>query len=162
MRAIVKYPDPALSQPAADATLFGSIYLRMLVEEMFESMYAAHGLGLAAPQVGIPLRIAVIDITFKENPDAKLVLMNPAIVNQDGKQRHSEGCLSLPDFRAEVTRANKVTVRAQDLEGRTFERTVEDLLARALLHEIDHLNGQLISRFSDGWLKTEAERAGKA
>jgi peptide deformylase len=139
---IVKYGDPVLEKPAAPVTVFDGD-LRKLVAEMFESMYAAHGVGLAAPQIGIPLRIAVIDVTFKENPDARLVLINPEIIHKEGKQRLSEGCLSLPDFRADVTRANKVTVRAQDLEGKTFERTGEELLARAFLHETDHLNGRL-------------------
>ena len=139
---IVKYGNPVLEKPAAPVTVFDG-NLRKLVEEMFESMYAAHGVGLAAPQIGIAQRIAVVDVTFKEDPNARLVLVNPEIVHKEGKQRYSEGCLSLPDFRAEVTRANKVTVRAQDLEGRTFERTGEDLMARAFLHETDHLNGRL-------------------
>ena len=142
MIPIVKYGDPVLEKPATPVTVFDG-KLRQLVEEMFASMYAAHGVGLAAPQIGVPLRIAVVDVTFKENPEARLVLINPQIVHKEGKQRHSEGCLSLPDFRADVTRANKVTVRAQDLEGKTFERTGEELLARAFLHETDHLNGRL-------------------
>lgn len=142
IRPVVKYGNPVLEKPAAPVTVFDAD-LRKLVEEMFASMYAAHGVGLAAPQIGVALRIAVIDVTFKESPDAKVVLVNPEIVHKEGKQRHSEGCLSLPDFRADVTRANKVTVRAQDLEGKTFERTGEELLARAFLHETDHLNGRL-------------------
>ena len=142
IRPVVKYGTPVLEKPAAPVTVFDAD-LRKLVEEMFASMYAAHGVGLAAPQIGVALRIAVIDVTFKENPDAKVVLVNPEIVHKEGKQRHSEGCLSLPDFRADVTRPNKVTVRAQDLEGKTFERTGEELLARAFLHETDHLNGRL-------------------
>jgi peptide deformylase len=141
-RPIVKYGDPVLERPAAPVTVFNGD-LRKLVEEMFEAMYAAHGVGLAAPQIGVPLRLAVIDVTFKEDANAKLVLVNPEIVHKEGKQRHSEGCLSLPDFRADVTRANRVTVRAQDLEGKTFEKTGEELLARAFLHETDHLNGRL-------------------
>lgn len=141
-RPIVKYGDPVLEKPAAPVTVFNGD-LRALVAEMFEAMYAAHGVGLAAPQIGLPLRIAVIDVTFKEDPNAKMVLVNPEIVHKEGKQRHSEGCLSLPDFRADVTRANRVTVRAQDLEGKTFEHTGEELLARAFLHETDHLNGRL-------------------
>ncbi|MGH9555882.1 MAG: peptide deformylase [Terriglobales bacterium] len=164
-RPIVKYGDPVLERPAAPVTVFDGD-LRKLVAEMFESMYAAHGVGLAAPQVGIPLRIAVIDVTFKENPDAKLVLVNPEIVHKEGKQRHSEGCLSLPDFRADVTRANRVTVRAQDLEGKTFEHTGEELLARALLHETDHLNGRLfishISALKRDLIKRKIRKLAKA
>jgi peptide deformylase len=106
-------------------------------------MYAAHGVGLAAPQIGITKRIAVIDTTFKEDPNAKLVLVNPEIIGREGRQNGQEGCLSLPDFRENVARANIVTVRAQDVEGNWFEKTGDDLLARAFLHEIDHLNGRL-------------------
>jgi peptide deformylase len=106
-------------------------------------MYAAHGVGLAAPQIGISKRIAVIDISFKEDPHAKLVLVNPQIIKTEGKQRSSEGCLSIPDFREEVTRPMRVTVRAQDATGKHFEASGEELLARALMHETDHLNGKL-------------------
>jgi peptide deformylase len=139
---IVKYGDPVLETPAATITEFDDA-LRKLAEDMFESMYAAHGVGLAAPQIGISKRIAVIDISFKEKPEDKLVLVNPEIIKKQGKQSGSEGCLSLPDFREKVTRANVVTVRAQDLTGKWFETTGEELLARALLHETEHLQGKL-------------------
>jgi|SRR5579862_475927 len=139
---IVKYGDAVLEKPAATITEFND-ELRQLVEDMFESMYAAHGVGLAAPQIGIPKRIAVIDVTFKEDPDAKIVLVNPEIIHTEGKQTSSEGCLSLPEFRENVTRPMKVTARAQDLYGKTIEVEGEELLARALLHETDHLNGKL-------------------
>lgn len=139
---IVRYGDPVLEKPAEPITEFNGD-LRKLAEDMFESMYAAHGVGLAAPQIGISKRIVVIDVTFKEDPNAKLVLINPEIVKVEGRQRSSEGCLSLPDFREEVTRANKVTVRAQDLDGKWFETSGEEMLARAFLHETDHLNGKL-------------------
>ena len=139
---ILKFGDPVLEKPADDVTSFDD-EIRKLVEDMFESMYAARGVGLAAPQIGIAKRIAVIDVTFKEDPGAKLVLVNPVIINKAGRQRSSEGCLSIPDFREDVTRAKTVTVRAQDLSGQFFEHTGEELLARALLHETDHLNGKL-------------------
>jgi peptide deformylase len=139
---IVVYGDPVLEQPAEPVTEFNA-ELKKLVDDMFESMYAAHGVGLAAPQIGIAKRIAVIDTTFKEDPKAKLVLVNPEIIGREGKQNGQEGCLSLPDFRENVARANIVTVRAQDVEGNWFEKTGDDLLARAFLHEIDHLNGRL-------------------
>jgi peptide deformylase len=139
---IVKYGDPVLVTPAETVTEFDG-NLKTLLDDMFESMYAAHGVGLAAPQIGIGKRIAVIDITFKEDPDAKLVLINPEIIKKEGKQRSSEGCLSLPDFREDVTRANRVTVRAQNAEGEWFEHTGEALMARALLHETEHLQGKL-------------------
>lgn len=139
---IVRYGNPVLEKPAETIAEFNGD-LRMLADDMFESMYAAHGVGLAAPQIGISRRIVVIDVTFKEDPEAKLVLINPVIVKTEGRQRGSEGCLSLPDFREEVTRANVVTVRAQDLEGKWFEKTGDGMLARAFLHETDHLNGKL-------------------
>jgi len=139
---IVVYGDPVLERPAEPVTEFNDA-LKKMVDDMFESMYAAHGVGLAAPQIGIAKRIAVIDTTFKEDPNAKLVLVNPEIISREGRQNGQEGCLSLPDFRENVTRANIVTVRAQDVEGKWFEKTGDDLLARAFLHEIDHLNGRL-------------------
>src|SRR3954463_3778527 len=139
---IVKYGDPVLETQAATVTAFDE-ELQKLLDDMFESMYEAHGVGLAAPQIGISKRIAVIDTTFKEDPNAKLVLVNPEVIGREGKQNGQEGCLSLPDFRENVTRANIVTVRAQDVEGNWFEKAGDDLLARAFLHEIDHLNGRL-------------------
>ena len=88
-------------------------------------------------------RLAVIDVTFKEDPNAKLVLVNPEIINTEGKQTQNEGCLSIPDFREPVTRPNKVIVRAQDVDGKWYEKTGDELLARAFLHETGHLNGKL-------------------
>ena len=131
-----------LEKPSAPITKFDD-ELRKLVDDMFESMYAAHGVGLAAPQIGISKRIAVIDVTFKEDPEAKIVLVNPEIIHVEGRLTSNEGCLSLPEFREKVTRPRKVTARAQNLKGETFEVTGEELLARALLHETDHLNGKL-------------------
>src|SRR5712691_12180351 len=139
---IVKFGDPVLEKPAGPVTAFDDD-LRKLVADMFESMYAAHGVGLAAPQIGISKRLAVIDITFKEDPNAKLVLANPEIIHAEGRVTQNEGCLSIPEFREPVTRARKVTIRAQDANGKWFEKTGEELLARALLHETDHLNGKM-------------------
>ncbi len=139
---IVKFGDPVLEKPAEKVTLFDE-ELQQLLDDMFESMYAAHGVGLAAPQIGIARRIAVIDVTFKEDPNAKLVLVNPEIVHIEGRHTQQEGCLSLPDFRENVTRPRLATVRAQDAKGNWFEKTGQDLLARAIMHETDHLNGKL-------------------
>ena len=139
---VVKWPAPVLSKPGEKVTVFDA-KLKKLTEEMFESMYAARGVGLAAPQIGVSKRVAVVDVTFKEEPGAKLVLINPVIIGKEGRQRGTEGCLSIPEFREEVTRAKIVTVRAQDPTGKFFERTGEELLARAFLHETDHLNGKL-------------------
>ena len=139
---IVKYGDSVLETPSSAVKVFDGD-LEKLVADMFESMYTAHGVGLAAPQIGISKRLAVIDVTFKEDPEAKLVLVNPEIIHREGRQSQNEGCLSIPEFREPVTRPRKVTVRAQDLHGNWFEKTGEDLLARALLHETDHLDGKL-------------------
>jgi peptide deformylase len=139
---IVKFGDPVLEKRAEAVTIFDD-KLKKLVEDMFESMYAAHGVGLAAPQIGISQRLAVIDVTFKEDPDAKLVLINPEIIHSEGRHTQNEGCLSIPDFRESVSRPRKVTVRAQDVNGKFYEKTGEELLARAFLHETDHLNGKL-------------------
>lgn len=162
---IVKYGDPVLETPAETVTAFDE-ELKKLIDDMFESMYAAHGVGLAAPQIGIGKRIAVIDITFKEDPNAKLVLINPEIIKTEGRQTGTEGCLSLPDFREDVTRPNVVTVRAQDLEGNWFETTGDDLLARALLHETEHLQGKLyishISRLKRDLMKRKIKKLMRA
>lgn len=139
---IVKYPDPVLAKPAAAVTEFDA-GLKKLVAEMFESMYAAQGIGLAAPQIGLSKRLTVIDISFNKNPEEKLVIINPEIVEQEGKQFEEEGCLSLPDIREKVHRAARVKVRAQNERGEWFEVDGEELLARALQHEIDHLDGVL-------------------
>jgi peptide deformylase len=139
---IVKFGNPVLEKRGDNVTVFDE-ELQKLIDDMFESMYAAHGVGLAAPQIGIGRRIAVIDVTFKEDPQAKLVLINPEIIHTEGRHTQSEGCLSIPDFRENVARPNIVTVRAQDVNGEFFEKTGEELLARALLHETDHLNGKL-------------------
>ena len=140
---IVRYGQPVLEKKAAYITEFDTPDLHKLVEDMFESMYAAKGVGLAAPQIGIGKRVAVIDTTVGEDAGLKLVLINPEIIGKEGSQTGEEGCLSLPTFRETVTRAKKVTVRAFDPAGKPFEMTGEDLLARAFLHETDHLNGTL-------------------
>lgn len=140
---IVKYGHPVLEKRGEDITEFDTPELRQLVEDMFESMYAAKGVGLAAPQIGVGKRLAVIDITTGEDPKQKIVLINPEIIKMEGSQKSEEGCLSLPTFREQVTRPMKVTVRAQDVHGKEFEMAGDDLLARAFLHETDHLNGKL-------------------
>ncbi len=139
---IVKFGDPVLEKPAQPVSVFDE-ELKKLIEDMFESMYAAKGVGLAAPQIGISRRIAVVDVTFKEDPAAKLVLINPEIIHKEGRHAQSEGCLSIPEFRENVTRARIATIRAQDATGKFFEKTGDDLLARAFQHETDHLNGKL-------------------
>jgi peptide deformylase len=142
IREIVKYPDPVLQRPTEKVTEFDE-ELRTLAADMFESMYKAIGIGLAAPQIGVGKRITVIDLSNQKNPKEKIVLVNPEIVHKDGRQVEEEGCLSLPEIRDKVSRAMKVKVKAQDLEGKWFEMEGEELLARAFQHEIDHLDGIL-------------------
>jgi peptide deformylase len=145
---IVKYPEPVLSQPGEPVTEFDSD-LRNFVADMFETMYAAQGIGLAAPQVGVSKRITVIDLGMGKDPAQKLVLINPEIIFREGKQYEEEGCLSFPDIREKIQRALKVAIRAQDEHGEWFEMDGEELLSRAFQHEIDHLDGVLfLSRMS--------------
>ena len=141
--SIVLFGEPVLEKQAAAVTEFDTPELNKLVEDMFESMYAAKGVGLAAPQIGIAQRIAVIDLSVAEDPAQKILLINPEIIRKDEFQTGEEGCLSLPGFREQVTRPNSVTVRAQNIKGEWFEMNGEELLARAFCHEIDHLNGRL-------------------
>ncbi len=140
---IVKYGNPVLEQEADNVTEFNTPELLKLLDDMFESMYAAKGVGLAAPQIGIGRKIAVIDCSNGERPEDKIVIINPSIIHVEGKQVGEEGCLSIPGFREQVRRAKRVTVRAQDARGKSFEMTGEDLLARAFLHETEHLFGRL-------------------
>jgi len=162
---IVKFGNPVLEKPAEPVTVFDE-ELKKLVEDMFESMYAAHGVGLAAPQIGISKQLAVIDISFKEDPNAKLVLANPEILRTEGRVRQNEGCLSIPEFREPVTRARQVTIRAQDVNGQWYEKTGEELLARAFLHETDHLHGKLyishISALKRDLMKRKIRKMAKA
>ena len=139
---ITKYGTLVLESPAKPVERFDE-KLSELIADMFESMYAAQGVGLAAPQIGLGLRLAVIDVTVGKNSEAKLVLANPEIIHSEGEQREEEGCLSLPGMRGYVIRPQFVTVRAQDATGKEYEMRGEGLLARAFCHEIDHLNGVL-------------------
>ena len=141
--SIVLFGEPVLEKQAEAVTDFDSPELNSLIEDMFESMYAAKGVGLAAPQIGIAKRIAVIDLSVAEDPQQKIVLINPEIIRKEEFQTGEEGCLSLPGFREQVTRPKSVTVRAQNMKGEWFEMRGEELLARAFCHEIDHLNGRL-------------------
>lgn len=139
---IVKYPDPVLSRPGEPITEFDA-ELRQLIANMFETMYAGQGVGLAAPQVGISKRIVVIDLSVGKDPKDKLVLVNPEIILREGRQYGEEGCLSFPDIGEKVSRAAKVRIRAQDGKGKWFEMDGEEVLARCFQHEIDHLDGML-------------------
>lgn len=142
IREIMKYPEPVLARKAAPVTKFDS-ELETLVADMFESMYAAEGIGLAGPQVSVSQRVVVIDLSFQKDAEQKIVLINPEIIFSEGKVREEEGCLSLPDIRAKVNRSARVKVRAQNVKGETIELEGDDLLSRAFQHEIDHLDGIL-------------------
>ncbi|HWZ98836.1 MAG TPA: peptide deformylase [Candidatus Dormibacteraeota bacterium] len=139
---VVKYGDPVLEKSTKPITKFDA-ELEELIEDMFATMYAAQGVGLAAPQIGKSFRVAVVDVTSGKNPEAKIVLVNPEIIHAEGEKREEEGCLSIPGFRGYVVRPQFVTVKAQNAKGESFEIRGEDLLARAFCHEIDHLNGIL-------------------
>lgn len=140
---IRKYGDPVLETPCEPVTEFGSEELNQLVDNMFETMYANKGVGLAAPQVGVSKRLTVIDPSAGEDPAAKIVLVNPELVKLEGRQVGEEGCLSIPGFREDVKRALRVKVKAKNAAGEDVELEGEELLARAIQHENDHLNGVL-------------------
>jgi peptide deformylase len=142
IRPILRYGERALHASASDVTTFDED-LQRLIDDMIDTMYAAPGIGLAAPQVGVPLRVCVVDISAGRDPKGLTTLINPVFVERDGMQLEEEGCLSAPGFNATVVRPARVVVRSLDRHG--TEQTVEatTLLARALQHEIDHLDGML-------------------
>jgi peptide deformylase len=139
---IVKYPDPVLEKPGEPVSEFND-ELRQLIADMFETMYASQGIGLAAQQVGVAQRVTVIDLSCGKDPAEKRVFVNPEIIERAGKLYEEEGCLSFPEIREKVVRAAHVKVRAQDEFGKWFEVDGEELLSRCLQHEIDHLDGML-------------------
>jgi peptide deformylase len=150
VRTIVKYGDPVLEEKAEKIVDFGTEELNQLIADMWETMYAAKGVGLAAPQVGVSKQISVIDVSVGEDESQKIVIINPEVTFKQGKQTGEEGCLSIPGFRELVTRANEVTVKAQNANGEPIEIAGQELLARALLHEIDHLHGILFLNHLSG------------
>jgi peptide deformylase len=142
LRSIVKWGEAVLHRPAARVETIDAA-VATLVQDMVETMYAAPGIGLAAPQVGVPLRVIVIDLSSGEDRSQLITLVNPEIVASEGEQHEEEGCLSMPGFGGTPARPARVVARGTDLEGR--ERTFEAsrLLARAFCHEIDHIDGLL-------------------
>ncbi len=158
---ILHYPNPILNKKSLPVQTIDAT-IRQLVKDMAETMYAAPGVGLAAPQVGHALRLAVIDITPADQPRNLCVLINPEIIDADGECTWEEGCLSVPDCSEEVKRKKKITVRYQNLEGETSEIVGEDLMAIALQHEIDHLDGILfidrLSRLKRSLLKKKLRK----
>lgn len=142
LRQIIHYPEPLLKQKSQPVTEFDA-ELKQLADDMVETMYDAPGVGLAAPQVAQLKRLIVLDCSAKDKPNDLIVAVNPEIVAGEGESLEEEGCLSVPGFWASVKRYSKATMRYQDVEGNTHERTGEGLLAVCMQHEIDHLNGVL-------------------
>jgi peptide deformylase len=140
IRPILRYGERSLHQPAADVVGFGED-LQRLVDDMIETMYAAPGVGLAAPQIGLPQRVFVVDVSVGRKPSDLIVMINPTFVERDGVQLEEEGCLSVPGFNATVVRPSRVVVRGVDRRGSDQTIEARDLLARAFQHEIDHLDG---------------------
>jgi peptide deformylase len=142
-RDIVILPDPRLRQQSDTVTAFDAS-LRALVDDMFETMYAAPGIGLAAIQIGVPLRVVTMDLARKDDPPAPQVFINPQVVwSSEEKGIYEEGCLSIPDYYEEVERPAAVKVKYLDIEGKDHEIEADGLLATCLQHEIDHINGVL-------------------
>jgi peptide deformylase len=142
IRPILKYGDSALHEPAKAVEALTPDIDR-LIEDMLETMYAAPGIGLAAPQVGVALRIFVVDLSIGHDPAGLIVMVNPVFVERDGMQLEEEGCLSLPGFNATVVRPSRAVVKGLDRSGEPVEREASGLLARAFQHEMDHLDGTL-------------------
>ena len=151
------YPDPVLRVKTRKVEAFDA-GLRKLATDMVETMHAAPGVGLAAPQVGSDLRIAVVDISVGEDPALLKILVNPEIVRREGLETDVEGCLSLPGITDKVDRPTAVTVRAQDLSGKPFELEAADYMARAICHEVDHLDGILFTDHLRGLRKERVRR----
>lgn len=144
---IITIPDPILRSQSAPIERVDD-ELRRLIDDMLETMYAAPGIGLAAVQVAVPKRLLVLDVTDKDEPRNPIAMINPEIVRLGDEQRlYEEGCLSIPDVLVEIERPATVTVRYVDREGRPQELTADGLLATAIQHEVDHLDGKLIIDF---------------
>ena len=142
LRPILRYGETPLHQRAAEVTSFDGD-LHRLIDDMIETMYAAPGIGLAAPQIGVPLQLFVIDLSSGRDAGGLVVMINPAFVEREGIQLEEEGCLSVPGFNATVVRPARVVVRGLDRTGTEQQREGAGLLARALQHEMDHLDGTL-------------------
>jgi peptide deformylase len=143
---VVRYGDPVLTKPA-EAVIEFDAALRKLVDDMFETMYGAPGVGLAAPQVGVLKRLFVMDCSVGKDKKRKVALINPVIETEEGEQIGDEGCLSFPGIYLEVARPQRLVVRARDIDGSEFKLDVMDLEARCVSHETDHLDGELFINY---------------
>jgi peptide deformylase len=155
--SIRTYPDPVLRVRCAEVESFDD-ELRKLAADMVETMHSAPGIGLAASQVGVELRLAVVDLSVGDDADQLQVLVNPEIISQEGEAEEVEGCLSMPGLSEKITRPERIRLRASNLDGDTFERWAEGLEARAICHEIDHLNGVLFIDRLTGLRREAAKR----
>lgn len=159
---ILYYPDPRLRTEAEQVEIVDDAICR-LVDDMFETMYAAPGIGLAATQVDVHKQVIVIDIS--EDSDQPLCLINPMILKSDGQDEHEEGCLSVPGVYEMVQRAESVEIRARGRDGKPFDMQVDGLLAVCIQHEMDHLKGRLfvdyLSRLKQGRIRKKAEKSAK-
>ncbi|MEY4511148.1 MAG: hypothetical protein RLZZ450_3270 [Pseudomonadota bacterium] len=143
IRKILHYPDKRLRIPGEPVTDFGPA-LQTLIDDMAETMYAAPGVGLAATQIGEAKQLFIIDVSSGEGPSDLRIFINPEFVKTEGKIEWEEGCLSFPGIHSDVTRAERVKMRAQDRHGKSFEIEADELMAIALQHEFDHLHGKLM------------------
>ncbi|WP_029913540.1 peptide deformylase [Pelobacter seleniigenes] len=166
LRKIVHYPEPLLKQKSAPVTEFND-ELKQLADDMAETMYAAPGVGLAAPQVGVLQRLIVLDCSPKDAENDLIIAVNPEVISGSGDSLEEEGCLSVPGYYASVKRYSEVTMRYQDTDGNVHERQADGLLAIGIQHEIDHLEGILFvdrlsplkrSMFKKKYLKMLKER----
>jgi peptide deformylase len=142
IRPILKYGDSTLQQKASDVPAI-TRDIERLIDDMIDTMYAAPGVGLAAPQIGVPFRIFVIDVSIGRDPESLIIMVNPEFVSRDGMQLEEEGCLSVPGFEATVVRPMHAVVKGLDRNGSEHQREGTGLLARAFQHEMDHLDGRL-------------------
>jgi peptide deformylase len=162
---IVTYPNRVLDTPGAPVTEFGD-ELKKLVADMFETMYEARGVGLAAPQIGVSQRIFVMDCSFNQDPAQRVALVNPTVLAIEGEQTGEEGCLSFPGVAFDVKRSLRAVVRAQNVEGETFELDGMNLTARCMLHETDHCDGIVFINHTTAlkreWVKRKMRKLAKA
>ena len=162
---ILKFGAPELKQVSKPADFFNS-ELEKIAKNMIETMYAASGLGLAAPQVGLDIRVTTMDLSAAEDGNQLIVICNPEIISAEGEQKNNEGCLSIPDFTETVIRPRRMIVRGQDIHGDEITIEAEGLLARCIAHEIDHLNGVLfiehLSALKRNLIKSKIKKLAKS
>jgi len=162
---ILKYGAPELRNVSEEVESFGN-ELEKIVKNLFDTMYGSPGIGLAAAQIGLNIRLATIDLSVGEDESKRIVLCNPEIISVEGEQKSDEGCLSIPDFTDTVPRPEKMIVRGQDIHGEEVTLEAEGLMARCLSHEIDHMNGVLfmdhLSSLKRALIKNKIKKLAKA